>query len=53
MLTARKLTKQWEQEHQQYWPKDRILSPHYSIFNDNRHEQHSFLWFTDITASKK
>ncbi|QUS62002.1 glycosyltransferase [Synechocystis sp. PCC 7339] len=53
MLTTRKLTKQWEQEHQQHWPKDRLFSPHYSIFNDNRHEQHSFLWFTDITASKK
>jgi glycosyltransferase involved in cell wall biosynthesis len=24
------------------------LEPVYQIFNDNRHEQHSFLWFSDI-----
>jgi glycosyltransferase involved in cell wall biosynthesis len=53
MLAARKLTKKWEQKHQSHWPKNRLFSPRYAIFNDNRHEQHSFLWFTDIKASKK
>jgi glycosyltransferase involved in cell wall biosynthesis len=24
------------------------VEPIYKIFNDNRHEQHSFLWFTDV-----
>ncbi|WP_103669964.1 glycosyltransferase [Pseudanabaena sp. BC1403] len=29
-----------------------IIEPVYQIFNDNRHEQHSFLWLTDITATQ-
>ena len=48
MLETRKLTKQFEQHHQSIWPPDRTYQPHYDIFNDNRHEQHAFLWFTDI-----
>ncbi|WP_392535705.1 glycosyltransferase [Nostoc sp. C117] len=25
-----------------------FIEPMYKIFNDNRHEQHSYLWFTDV-----
>jgi hypothetical protein len=53
MLATRKLTKALEQEHQADWPKNRLFQPRYAIFNDNRHEQHSFLWFTDIKGAKK
>ncbi|MFM7577118.1 MAG: hypothetical protein ACKO5Q_09320, partial [Microcystaceae cyanobacterium] len=48
MLETRKLTKQFEQHHQSIWPTNRTYQPHYDIFNDNRHEQHAFLWFTEI-----
>ena len=51
MLETRKLTHAVQQEHQQLWAGDR--HPQYKIFNDNRHEQHAFLWFTDISATKK
>jgi glycosyltransferase involved in cell wall biosynthesis len=29
---------------------DRNFQPDYQIFHDNRHEQHSFLWFTEIKS---
>ena len=53
MLETRKLTQAVQQEHQQLWQGDRLSYPQYKIFNDNRHEQHAFLWFTDISATKK
>jgi hypothetical protein len=53
MLETRKLTQAVQQEHQQLWAGDRRQNPQYKIFNDNRHEQHAFLWFTDISATKK
>jgi hypothetical protein len=53
MLAIRKLTKEFEQKHQANWPKDRLSHPQYKIFNDNRHEQHAFLWFTEIVKSDK
>jgi glycosyltransferase involved in cell wall biosynthesis len=53
MLETRKLTQAVQQEHQQLWAGDRRDNPQYKIFNDNRHEQHAFLWFTDISATKK
>jgi len=53
MLETRKLTQAVQQEHQQLWAGDRLHIPQYKIFNDNRHEQHAFLWFTDISATKK
>lgn len=53
MLETRKLTQAVQQEHQQLWVGDRLSHPQYKIFNDNRHEQHAFLWFTDISATKK
>ncbi len=54
MLDSRKLLQQIQADHHQWWSKDLSGSaPSYKIFNDNRHEQHSFLWFTDITGVKK
>lgn len=53
MLETRKLTQAVQQEHHTLWPGDRHNLPRYKIFNDNRHEQHAFLWFTDISATKK
>ena len=48
MLETRKLTQAIQQEHQQLGAGDRLSHPQYKIFNDNRHEQHAFLWFTEI-----
>ncbi len=53
ILETRKLTKQFQQKHQDIWPSDRLHDLQYRIFNDNRHEQHAFLWFTDISGAKK
>jgi hypothetical protein len=48
---CRQTLHQIEQAHRQYWPSGRNPRhlPLYKIFNDNRHEQHSFLWFSDIS----
>jgi glycosyltransferase involved in cell wall biosynthesis len=48
MLETRKLTQAVQQEHQKLWQGDHRNAPQYKIFNDNRHEQHAFLWFTDL-----
>jgi glycosyltransferase involved in cell wall biosynthesis len=54
MLDTRQLVSQIQAEHQALWPSTRqAQAPSYKIFNDNRHEQHSFLWFTDIAEVKK
>ncbi len=55
MLETRKLAQQIQEEHLKYWNSDRNqqFQPTYQIFNDNRHEQHSFLWFTNILGVKK
>jgi glycosyltransferase involved in cell wall biosynthesis len=47
---CRQQLSQIEQEHRSYWPpgRDGRQLPTYKIFNDNRHEQHAFLWFSDI-----
>ncbi len=46
---TRQLAQTLQQEHRQYWQEsNRAFTPTYRIFNDNRHEQHAFLWFTDI-----
>ncbi|MGK7945540.1 MAG: glycosyltransferase [Microcystaceae cyanobacterium] len=45
---TRKMGRQIEQEHRSTWQPDYSFGgqPVYDIFHDNRHEQHSFLWFT-------
>jgi hypothetical protein len=53
MLETRKLTKWYQKQHQNLWTESHIRTPRYEIFNDNRHEQHAFLWFTDISVTKK
>ncbi|MBJ7899276.1 MAG: glycosyltransferase [Cyanobacteria bacterium RI_101] len=52
MGAARKLTQRFEQEHGAGWPNSRRYPPEYRIFNDNRHEQHAFLWFTEIASPR-
>ena len=53
LLATRKLTRQIQHSHQA-WSREGIYPPlQYKIFNDNRHEQHAFLWFTDISVTKK
>ncbi|AUS99233.1 family 2 glycosyl transferase [Nostoc sp. CENA543] len=41
VICTNRVVKEIEQEHQG-------IEPMYKIFNDNRHEQHAFLWFTNI-----
>ena len=50
ILEIRKVASQIQKEHRASWNKDLSLGlePTYTIFNDNRHEQHSSLWFTQI-----
>ena len=50
VLQTRNLAKQIQQEHLATWDEDKSLGlkPDYRIFNDNRHEQHAFLWLTKI-----
>ncbi|MBD2436139.1 glycosyltransferase [Nostoc sp. FACHB-110] len=38
--------KEIEQEHRAI--NSQLIEPIYKIFNDNRHEQHSYLWFTNV-----
>ena len=46
VLRANTTIKEVEQAHKAI--DSQLVDPKYVIFNDNRHEQHSFLWFTDI-----
>ncbi|GBF82289.1 glycosyltransferase [Aphanothece sacrum] len=50
IIETRKIAAQIQQEHQVYWHQHNNLELqlNYRIFNDNRHEQHAFLWFTNI-----
>ncbi|MEL4896403.1 glycosyltransferase [Crocosphaera sp. Alani8] len=50
VLQTQKLAKQIEQEHLGTWDEEKSLGlkPDYRIFNDNRHEQHAFLWLTKV-----
>ncbi len=54
ILEVRKVAAQIQKEHRSSWNKDLSLGlePTYTIFNDNRHEQHSSLWFTNISSKK-
>jgi glycosyltransferase involved in cell wall biosynthesis len=48
MFESRKIVDQVEHEHQSFDQNHHQNIPQYKIFNDNRYEQHSFLWFTEI-----
>ncbi|MEA5533089.1 glycosyltransferase [Crocosphaera sp. XPORK-15E] len=50
VLQTRKIANQIQQEHQASWNPNMSLelAPNYRIFNDNRHEQHAFLWLTEV-----
>ncbi|MDJ0582396.1 glycosyltransferase [Crocosphaera sp.] len=54
VLQTRKLAKQIEQEHLGTWDEEKSLGfkPDYRIFNDNRHEQHAFLWLTKLEKTE-
>ena len=54
VLQTRKLAKQIEQEHLATWDEQKSLGlkPDYRIFNDNRHEQHAFLWLTKLEKTE-
>ena len=52
VLETRKQIEQVEQAHRKLWLGDQTHQPTYRIFNDNRHEQHAFLWFTDLLGAK-
>ena len=54
VLQTRKLAKQIEQEHLATWDEEKSLGlkPDYRIFNDNRHEQHAFLWLTKLEKTE-
>ena len=53
ILEVRKVAAKIQKEHRSSWNKDLSLGlePTYTIFNDNRHEQHSSLWFTSINSN--
>jgi hypothetical protein len=53
MLQTRNIAHKIEQEHLKSWNSEQSfgLQPNYKIFNDNRHEQHAFLWFTEVEKS--
>jgi len=53
MIETRKLIQQIQQHHQNLGSSDRRPNLRYQIFNDNRHEQHSFLWLTDISGDRE
>jgi hypothetical protein len=53
MIETRKLIQQIQQHHQNLGSSDRHPSLRYEIFNDNRHEQHAFLWLTDISGDRE
>jgi glycosyltransferase involved in cell wall biosynthesis len=47
VLRVRQITTQLEQEHGELNPTQ-TEPPMYRVFNDNRHEQHAWLWLTEI-----
>ncbi|XHU95816.1 MAG: glycosyltransferase [cyanobacterium endosymbiont of Rhopalodia gibba] len=53
ILQTRNLAHKIEREHLKSWNSEQSfgLQPNYKIFNDNRHEQHAFLWFTEVEKS--
>ena len=53
VLQTRTLAQQIQQEHLATWDETKSLGlkPDYRIFNDNRHEQHAFLWLTKVEES--
>ncbi|MGB5596699.1 MAG: family 2 glycosyl transferase, partial [Crocosphaera sp.] len=54
VLQTRNLAYQIQQEHLASWNEEKSLGlkPDYRIFNDNRHEQHAFLWLTKLEKSE-
>jgi glycosyltransferase involved in cell wall biosynthesis len=50
VLQTRNLAYKIQQEHLASWDEQKSLGlkPDYRIFNDNRHEQHAFLWLTKL-----
>lgn len=50
LLQTRQLASKIEKNHRQMWDSNNSFGgqPTYDIFHDNRHEQHSFLWFTPL-----
>ncbi|ACB49876.1 unknown [Crocosphaera subtropica ATCC 51142] len=54
VLQTRNLAKQIQEEHLATWKEEKSLGlkPDYRIFNDNRHEQHAFLWLTKVEKSE-
>nr|WP_198648475.1 glycosyltransferase [Cyanothece sp. BG0011] len=55
VLQTRNLAKQIQEEHLGTWDEDKSLGlkPDYRIFNDNRHEQHAFLWLTKVETTEE
>ncbi|NES82026.1 MAG: glycosyltransferase family 2 protein, partial [Moorea sp. SIO2B7] len=51
LLNTEKLAKKIQEEHRALGnPLANLgFKPTYQIFNDNRHEQHAYLWFTEIS----
>ncbi|HLO85279.1 MAG TPA: glycosyltransferase [Nostocaceae cyanobacterium] len=46
VVRVNRLINEVDQQHRAI--NSQIVEPMYKIFNDNRHEQHSFLWFSNI-----
>ncbi|MEA5567847.1 glycosyltransferase [Anabaena sp. UHCC 0399] len=46
VLRTNRMITNIEQQHQAI--NNQAIEPMYKIFNDNRHEQHAFLWFTKV-----
>ncbi|MBE9116850.1 glycosyltransferase [Lusitaniella coriacea LEGE 07157] len=46
VIRAKQIAANLEKEHRQLDPQK--ADPIYRVFNDNRYEQHSFLWLTDL-----
>ncbi len=53
MIQTRNIAHKIQQKHLASWNREMSLGlqPTYTIFNDNRHEQHAFLWFTEVEKS--
>ncbi|EAZ91305.1 glycosyltransferase [Crocosphaera chwakensis] len=54
VLQTRNIAQQIQQEHLTTWDEQKSLGlkPDYRIFNDNRHEQHAFLWLTKVETTE-
>jgi hypothetical protein len=52
-LQTRQLAHKIAAEHRKLGRSIPNFQPDYQIFHDNRHEQHAFLWFTDLAVNKK